>query len=106
MKVFVTGASGYVGSAVVKELINAGHEVLGLARSEESAKIIKDAGGEVLSGNLEDLETLKKGAVWADGIIHTAFIHDFSQYQKAGEVDTSAIQAMGEILEGTNKPLV
>lgn len=106
MKVFVTGASGYVGSAVVRELISAGHQVIGLARSEASAKIISDAGAEVLLGNLEDLEVLKKGATQADGIIHTAFIHDFSQYQKAGEVDRSAINAMGEVIAGTEKPLI
>ncbi|WP_415327660.1 SDR family oxidoreductase [Chryseobacterium sp. MMS23-Vi53] len=106
MKVFVTGASGFIGSAVVKELIGAGHEVIGLARSEASAKIISDAGGEVLLGDLENLDILKKGASLADGIIHTAFIHDFSQYQKAGQVDATAINAMGEVLHGTDKPLI
>ncbi|MDR3025021.1 SDR family oxidoreductase [Chryseobacterium sp.] len=106
MKVFVTGASGYIGTAVVQELINAGHQVVGLARSEESAKIISDAGAEVLLGSLEDLQILQEGASQADGVIHTAFIHDFTQYLKAGEVDKAAINAMSEVLQGTDKPLV
>ncbi|WP_199758396.1 NAD-dependent epimerase/dehydratase family protein [Flavobacterium microcysteis] len=106
MKVFVTGASGYVGSAVVRELISAGHQIIGLARSEASAKIISDAGAEVLLGNLENLEVLKKGAAQADGIIHTAFIHDFSQYQKAGEVDRLTINAIGEVIGGMNTTIV
>uniref|UniRef100_F4C4Q0 NAD-dependent epimerase/dehydratase n=1 Tax=Sphingobacterium sp. (strain 21) TaxID=743722 RepID=F4C4Q0_SPHS2 len=106
MNIFVTGASGFIGSAVVKELIQAGHQVIGLARSEASAKIIRDAGASVLLGTLEDLEILKQGASQADGIIHTAFIHDFTQYQKAGEVDKTAIQTMGNVLADTNKPLV
>ncbi|OXA76551.1 Nucleoside-diphosphate-sugar epimerase [Flavobacterium aquidurense] len=106
MKVFVTGASGFIGSAVVQELIGAGHAVIGLARSEESAKKISDTGAEVLLGTLEDLEVLKLGASLADGVIHTAFIHDFTQYLKAGDVDKSAINTIGEELKGTNKPLV
>ncbi|PZU13330.1 MAG: 3-beta hydroxysteroid dehydrogenase, partial [Chryseobacterium sp.] len=77
MKVFVTGASGFVGSAVVKELIANGHQVTGLARSEESAKSISEAGAEVLMGDLENFDILQKGAREADGVIHTAFIHDF-----------------------------
>ena len=106
MKVFVTGASGFIGSAVVKELITEGHKVVGLARSEESAKTINNAGAEVLKGDLEDLEILKLGASQADRIIHTAFIHDFAHYAKAAEVDKEAICAMGEALSGTEKPLV
>ena len=106
MKVFVTGASGFIGSAVVKELMAAGHKVTGLARSEDSAKAIKDAGAEVLRGSLEDLEALQKGALWADGVIHTAFIHDFTQYTKAAEVDKAAINAIGEVLKETEKPFV
>src|SRR5690349_15016029 len=106
MKVFVTGASGFIGSAVVKALINAGHQVIGLARTETSAKMISHAGGAVLMGSLEDLDTLKEGALQADGIIHTAFIHDFTQYAKANDADKAAINAMGEVLMETNKPIV
>lgn len=106
MKVFVTGASGFVGSAVVKELLSNGHQVVGLARSEESAKLIKESGAEVLIGNLENLEILQKGAREADGVIHTAFVHDFSDFQNSVIKDLKAIEAMGEVLKGTNKPIV
>lgn len=106
MNIFVTGASGFIGSAVVRELIQAGHQVIGLARSEASAKIVRDAGASVLLGTLEDLDILEQGASQADGVIHTAFIHDFTQYQKAGEVDKIAINTMGNVLAGTNKALV
>jgi nucleoside-diphosphate-sugar epimerase len=106
MKVFVTGASGFIGSAVVKELLAAGHEVTGLARSDASAKAISDAGAQVLKGSLDDPDSLKRGASGADGVIHTAFIHDFSQYAKAAEADRVAIEAMGEVLKGTGKPIV
>ncbi|MGV3611068.1 MAG: SDR family oxidoreductase [Fluviicola sp.] len=106
MKVFVTGASGFVGSEVVRELIRAGHQVIGLARSEGSAKSIRDAGAEVLMGDLEDLNALKKGASEADGIIHTGFIHDFANYANSNEVEKIALNAMGEVLMGTQKPLV
>lgn len=106
MKVFVTGASGFIGSAVVKELIHAGHQVIGLARSEEALKAIEKEGAEGLRGSLEDLNRLRWGASQADAVIHTAFIHDFSQYAKASEVDRVAIMAMGEALQGTAKPIV
>lgn len=106
MKLFVTGASGFIGTAVVKELLDAGHQVIGLARTETSAKSIRDAGATVLLGSLEDLDSLKQGAAQADGIIHTAFIHDFTQYAKANEADKAAINAMGDVLVGTNKPIV
>ncbi len=106
MKVFVTGASGFVGSAVVQELLGAGHQVTGLARSEESATAIRNAGAEVLLGGLEDLDVLKQGASQAGGVIHTAFIHDFSQYHKAGEVDQTAIRIMAEAVKESGKPIV
>lgn len=106
MKVFVTGASGFVGSAVVKELIANGHQVIGLARSEESAKSVSEAGAEVLRGDLESLDILQKGARESDGVIHTAFIHDFSDYQSNAIKDQKAIEAMGEVLKGTDKPIV
>ncbi|MEC5171310.1 SDR family oxidoreductase [Chryseobacterium nepalense] len=106
MKVFVTGASGFVGSAVVKELLLNGHQVVGLARSEESAKSIREAGAEVLMGDLETLDILQQGARETDGIIHTAFIHDFSDYQSNALKDQTAIEAMGEILKGSDKPIV
>lgn len=106
MHVFVTGASGFIGSAVVKELMQAGHRVTGLARSEASAEAIRRAGAEVLNGSLEDTDVLKQGALQADGVIHLGFIHDFTQYAKAAETDVAAIRAMGEVLKGTQKPLV
>lgn len=106
MKVFVTGASGFIGTAVVRELIGAGHTVVGLARSESSAEAIHNAGAEVLTGSLEDLDILKQGASQADGVIHTAFIHDFIQYAKSNDVDKAAIAAMGEVLIGTTKPII
>jgi len=106
MKVFVTGASGFIGSEVVRELVSAGHQVIGLARSEKSAKIVSDLGAEVLTGDLEDLDVLKQGVLQADGVVHTAFFHDFTQFAKATEMDKTAIKAMGEVLLGTSKPIV
>lgn len=106
MNVFVTGASGFVGSAVVPELLQAGHQVLGLARSDASAQALLAAGAEVLRGDLTDLDSLKRGAEAADGIIHLAFIHDFSQYQSAATTDHQAITAMGSVLAGSGRPLV
>ena len=106
MKVFVTGASGFVGSAVVQELQQAGHQVLGLARSDASAQALGAAGAEVLRGDLNDLDSLKRGAAAADGIIHLGYNHDFSQYEAAAATETSAIGAMGSVLAGSDRPLV
>lgn len=106
MKVFVTGASGFVGSAVVQELLQAGHQVLGLARSDASAQAITAAGAEVLRGDLTDLDSLKHGAASADGIIHLAYNHDFSQYEAAAVTETNAVEAMGSVLAGSDRPLV
>jgi nucleoside-diphosphate-sugar epimerase len=106
MKVFVTGASGFIGSAIVKELLAAGHEVIGLARSEESAKTITVAGAQVLMGSIEDLDVLRQGAFEADGVIHMAYSSDLTQFEKAGEMDKAAINTIGEALAGTNKPMV
>jgi nucleoside-diphosphate-sugar epimerase len=106
MKVFVTGASGFVGSAVVQELLQAGHQVTGLARSDKSAQALAAAGASVLPGDLEDLDSLQRGAAAADGVIHLAFIHDFSQYQAAAVTDGRAIEAMGRVLAGSARPLV
>jgi nucleoside-diphosphate-sugar epimerase len=106
MRVFVTGASGFIGSAIVQELLKAGHQVLGLARSEESAKAIVAAGGEAHMGTLEDLDSLRKGIALADGVIQTAFIHDFSKFAANAEIDRLAVEAMLGALEGSGKPFV
>ena len=106
MKVFVTGASGFIGSAVVKKLLEEGHEVLGLARSKEAASKISALGANVLEGNLEDLGSLEKGVALSDGVIHTGFIHDFSKFEKSVQTDKEAILCIGNALKGTKKPLV
>ena len=106
MRVFVTGATGWVGSAVVNDLMAAGHQVLGLARSEEGARALEAAGAEVQRGELDDLDGLRAGAASCEGIIHTAFKHDFETFEANADLDRRVIEAIGEVLIGSDRPFV
>ncbi|GAA1105636.1 SDR family oxidoreductase [Kitasatospora arboriphila] len=106
MRVFVTGASGWIGSALVPELVGAGHQVLGLARSDSSAAAVAAAGAEVLRGDLDDLDALTAGAADCDGVVHLAFIHDFSRFEASVQADARAVETLAAALEGSGRPLV
>src|SRR3977135_3057122 len=107
MRVFVTGATGFIGSAVVRELIDTGHEVLGLARSDQAAAAVAAAGAEVHRGDMGDLDSLRRGAAESDGVVHTAFNHDFSVSRlDASAADRLAVEAIAQALWGTDRPIV
>ena len=106
MRLFVTGGSGFIGSAVVPELLGAGHEVVGLARSDVSAAALANAGAEVLRGDLEDLDSLRRGAKASDGVVHLGYVHDFSDMTIGAAVDLRAVEAIGDTLAGSDKPFV
>ncbi|MBI1376293.1 MAG: NAD-dependent epimerase/dehydratase family protein [Frankiales bacterium] len=106
MRLFVTGASGWIGSATVRSLLAAGHEVVGLARSTGSAETVERLGARARRGDLTDLDSLRAGAADSDGVVHLAYLHDFSRIADAARLDLEAITALGEALEGSGRPLV
>ena len=106
MRVFVTGATGFIGSLVVKELISAGHQAIGVYRSDEKAPALAAAGAETYRGSIDDPDGLKEGAARSDGIIHLAFNHDFSKFAANCETDRRVIEALGSVLAGSDRPLI